>query len=166
MFWRKGGRSASVDSEAASEPALVKEIRGILSQAAGQHPLDVAARLAALLGARNNGEKEINYIRIRDIDSPCVCDLSEIDSNAVGLSFSFYGANGEAGLIYLTTAFAQLAPLGADPSPRIPAEMISRFVADYDEAIRKLVLRLSPRRSPEEMAQEEYIRSKLGKFLG
>lgn len=166
MFGRKATRPVQSSDGPASESPLTREIKGILSRSAGQHPLDVAARLTALFGTRDYSGDTIDFIRIRDIDHPCVCDLPQVNGEPVGLSFSFSGEAGETGLIYLTTAFAQLAPQGADPGPRVPAEMISRFVTDYDEAVRKLVAQRTPHRAPEELAQEQRIKSRLSQFLG
>ena len=166
MFGRKAVPSPPGGGAPPAETPLSKEIAHILSKSAGQHPLDVAARLAALFSTRNYEADKIDFIRIQDINHPTVCDLSRMDGNLVGVSFTFYGEAGETGLIYLTTAFAQLAPLGSDPGPRVPAEMISRFVRDYEEAVRKLVLQRMPQRSPEELRQEENIRTQLSGFLG
>ena len=166
MFGRKGTRSVEPRSVAVTKSPFDLALDGILSQSAGMHPLDVAARLTALFGSKDYDDNRINFIQIRDIDHPTVCDLSRIEGNPVGLSFTFFGTAGETGLIYLTTAFAQLAPQGADPCPRVPADMISRFVKDYDEAVRKVVAQRSPQRSMADPEQEQRIKSKLSRFLG
>ncbi|MEO7690427.1 MAG: hypothetical protein ABIS51_14175 [Sphingomonas sp.] len=166
MFGRKGERPAPNGDSVATESPLTREIKGILSRSAGQHALDVAARLTSLFSTSEYDGNKIEFIAIRNIDHPCVCDLSGMEGDPVGLSFSFFGEAGESGIIYLTTKFGQLAPQGADPGPRVPAEMISRFVNGYEEAIRKLVLQRTPQRSPEELAQEKWIKSQLSQFLG
>ena len=166
MFGRKGARSSEISDIAALASPFARELATIVSQSAGMHPLDVAARLTALFGARDYDGDQINFIRIRDIDQPTICDHSRIEGNPVGLSFSFYGTAAETGLIYLTTAFAQLAPQGVDPYQRVPASTISRFVKDYDEAVRKVVAQRTPQRSTADLKQEQRLRSKLSRFLG
>ena len=123
---------------------MTKEIRGIVSEPASKHPLDVAARLAGLFSSQNYEGDRIDFVRVRDIDHPTVCDLSGFEGDPVGLSFSFYGMEGEEGLIYLTTTFAQVTQHGANPGPHVPAAMISRFVPEYDEAVRNLVIQRTP----------------------
>jgi len=166
MFGRKATRSSPTIASTNRETLLAREIANIISNSSGLHPLDVAARLTALFSAQKYDDSGIEFIRVRDIDHPTVCDLARVEGSPVGLSFTFFGTEGETGLIYLTTAFAQLARQGADPGPRIPAEMISRFVEDYGEAVRKLVDQRTPQRSSEERAQADRIRSKLSQFLG
>ena len=145
MFGRKGVQATQGVGTNPQESPLTREIRGILAVAADQHPLDVAAQLAALFSAQDYTDDRIVFIRVRDIDHPTVCDLSLEAGNPVGLSFSFSGMTGEEGLIYLTTDFAQLAQRGTESGPRVPAEMIARYVPEYVNAVRKLVVQRSPR---------------------
>jgi hypothetical protein len=166
VFGRKGVQSNEGRNVPTAESFFDRELTRIISEAAGLHPLDVAARLTALFGTRDFNAIRTNFIRVRDIDNPTVCDLSRMEGDPVGLSFSFYGTAGETGLIYLTTAFAQLAPQGADPSPRVPAEMISRFVENYDDAVRKVVAQRTPQRSPTDLEQARRLKSALTDFLG
>jgi hypothetical protein len=160
MFGRKSAKPAPAESP------LMQEVRGILSRSAGQHPLDVAARLTALFSTQEHDDTSVKFIAIRDIDHPTVCELPPAETDPVGLSFTFYGEGGETGLIYLTTEFGLLAPQGTEPGPRVPADLLSRFVSDYDQAVRTLVQQRAPIRSPEEAAQMQRLKSELSAFLG
>jgi hypothetical protein len=166
MFGRKKSQSPESQSHRSPEDAMDREIKYILSESPNLHPLDIAARFTALFSTQNYDKDHVDFIKIIDINCPTVCDMMRSDENEVGLSFDFFGSAGETGLIYLTSSFGLIAPKGKDTGPRIPVDLISRFVPNYEEAIRKLVRERSYQKSPEESKKEEFIRSKLKEFLG
>ena len=165
MFGRKGVKPPEARSEAAESP-FARELAAILAASEGLHPLDLAARVTGLMSATEYNDDHIEFVRVRDIAHPTVCDLSHADPDAVGVSFSLYGEHGEKGLIYLTTAFGQIHCSGASPGARVSAEMIARFVPNYNHAVRNLVAQRTPQKPQEVAEQEQRIRSSLREFLG
>ena len=162
MFGRKGlqqgNGSAPVGVPEESNQLAAK----IKAEAADCHPLVLAAKMTGFLSPPPEpGAPE--HITVADIDHPTICDARDGE----GLSFSFFGQRGEEGIVYLYSEFAAIWPkTEARPRPRIPAELLRKYVPQYTQSVAAVIQKIRPPVDPVEQQQSARLREQLKQFLG
>ncbi len=162
MFGRKGlhaGNGSAPEQTSDESSRLAARIR---SEAANCHPLVLAAKMVGFLSAPP-GPDAPKHITVSHIDHPTLCDVRD----GVGLSFSFFGQQGEEGIAYLYPEYAAIWPNSEErPRTGIPAEMLTRYVPQYTQSVLAVVQKIRPPMDPVAERQSQQIREQLKQFLG